>query len=435
METAPDIPPVISDWQRVALMPVAASERIATLDVLRGLALFGILTVNIGSFSWPIEYMLWQREFWNSRADAVVDWMIRFLAEGKFYPVFSFLFGLGAAIQMERADCRGAPFAGRYCRRMFGLLGFGLVHALLIWDGDILVWYALCGFLLLLFRKRRPKTVLIWALACLVIPALLIVLFWALLAGASLVPELGAAIHKAIEQHYGSYQEQRDAIETVIRVFATGSYVEIFRERLGNVIYMWLLGIFFLPEFLGLFLLGLYAGKRRLFQDIERNVPLFRRVLVWGMIIGLPLNLFHVVSMAGGNLSDRHFLWLLSYGLAAIGGPVQGLAYVAALTLLLRHACWQQWLRAVGTTGKMALSNYLLQSVICTTIFYSYGFGLFGSVGRATGFLLVALIYVVQVGFSAWWLSCFQFGPMEWLWRTFTYGKRPVMRRGGGETR
>ena len=428
-QPATAIPPILPDCQRAVLTPVAPSERVVTLDVLRGLALFGILTVNIPAFSWPYEYMHWQREFWDSRADAVVDWIIRFLAEGKFYPLFSFLFGLGAAIQMERADCRAAPFAGRYCRRMFALLAFGIVHALLLWDGDILVSYALGGFLLLPFWKRQPKTILIWAIACLLIPALLIILFWALLAGLSLVPEIATAIQKGLDEHFGTYHEQRKALEEIIRVFASGSYADIFRARLSNVLEMWLSGIFFVPEFLGIFLLGLYAGKRRLFQDLAGNVRLFRRVLTWGMVIGLPLNLFHVVSMSATDMSDRRFLWLLGYGLAAIGGPALSLAYAAGLTLLLRGERWQQWLQAIGTTGRMALSNYLLQSLVCTTIFYSYGFGLFGAVGRVTGLGLAAVIFAAQVGFSGWWLSRFQFGPMEWLWRTLTYGSPQPMRR------
>ncbi len=192
---------------------------------------------------------------------------------------------------------------------------------------------------------------------------------------------------------------------------------------------MWLVTVFYLPGLLGLFLMGLYAGKRRVFQDMNGNVRFFHRALVWGMVIGLPLNLFYAICMSTNDLSSQHFLWLLSYGLVTIGGPAQSLAYAAALTLLLRGEHWKQWLRAIGSAGKMALSNYLLQSVICTTIFYGYGFGLFGSVDQATGLGLAALIFAVQVGFSAWWLSRFQFGPMEWLWRTFTYGKRQPMQR------
>jgi uncharacterized protein len=429
MEASIAIPPIIADCRSEPLRPVARNERIEILDLLRGFALLGILAVNMTAFSWPYEYMHWQRDYWDARADAVVDWLIRFLAEGKFYPLFSFLFGLGAAIQMERADGCGAPFIGRYCRRLLVLLAIGIAHALFIWDGDILVSYALCGWLLLPFRKCQPKTILIWALVCLFIPALLIILLWALLAGLSSVPEMAAAIQKGVDEHYGTYEEQQEAVARIIHVFASGSYAEMFRERFGNVIYMWIVTVFYAPGFLGLFLLGLYAGKRRIFRDIEGNVRLFRHVLIWGMVLGLPLSFLHAVCMASTELSDSYFLWLLSYGLAGIGGPAQGLAYAAGLTLLVRNHREKQGLRVIGAPGKMALSNYLLQSLVCTTIFYSYGFGLFGAVGPVTRLGLTVLIFVAQLALSAWWLHHFQFGPMEWVWRTLTYGQRQPMRQ------
>ncbi len=429
IQQANEIPPVISDWQRETLSPVSSGERIETLDVLRGFALFGILTVNIVAFSWPHEYILLQSEFSDSWADAVVEWLVRFLAEGKFYPLFSFLFGLGAAIQMERAESHGVSFAGRHCRRMAVLLVFGIAHGLLIWEGDILVSYAVAGFLLPLFWKRQPRTILIWALVCCLIPALLIILFWALLTGLLLVPEMATAIEKGLSEYYGTDREQREAVEDVIRVFASGTYAEIFRERLSNVIYMWMGSIFHLPSFLGLFLLGLYAGKRRWFQDVEGNQEFFRRVLVWGLVIGLPFNIFYVVCMASADLSHLHLLWLLSYGLVAISGPVQGLAYAAALTLVLRRERWKQCCRGLGDAGRMALTNYVSQSLIGTMIFYSYGFGLFGAVDRATSFGLAVVIFAGQMTFSVWWLKRFQFGPMEWLWRTLTYGKCQPLRR------
>jgi uncharacterized protein len=426
MQTASDIPPVISNWQTHT--PVDAGERIETLDALRGFALFGILAVNIAGFSWPYEYRLWQQGFWDSQADAVVDGIIRFLAEGKFYPLFCFLFGLGTAIQMERADFSVTPFAGRFRRRLLALLAFGLAHAVLLWDGDILVWYALCGFLLLPFRRCGLKTILFWAIACLSIPALLTVLFWALLAGLSLVPDISTIIQKGLDDYYGTYDEQREAIEEIIRVFASGSYAEIFRERLGNVIYMWLAGAFFFPGLLGLFLLGLYAGKRRIFQNMEAHIGFLRRVLIWGMAIGMPISLFHAISVTVSDRTDPRFFWLLGEALNTLGGPAQSLAYAAGLTFLLRREWWRRWLRFLAATGRMALSNYLLQSLICTTIFYSYGFGLFGSVGRAAGLGLAVAIYLAQAGLSVWWAARFRFGPMEWLWRTWTYGKRQPMR-------
>jgi uncharacterized protein len=426
MHTAADIPPVISAWQREALTPVSAPERIATLDVLRGFALFGILTVNMMGFSWPVEMMMMRADFWDAPIDVVADGAIQFLAEGKFYPLFAFLFGLGAALQMERAEARGAKFTGRFCRRLLVLLAFGLTHALLLWEGDILVWYALCGFLLLPFRQRQPRTVLIWAFICLLLPALFILMIWALLAGLSLIPEFAKSIQEALTQEPEAYTWQ---IEESIRIFAQGSYAEIFAERFSNLLYMWMVGLFYVPTFFAMFLVGLYAGKRRLLQDFVANAGRIRQALLWGLIIGMPANLFYAAGMAITDMTDVRFVWLLCHAVLIVGGPALSLAYAAALVLLLQSDGWQRALHGIASAGQMALSNYLLQSLICTTIFYSYGLGLFGSVGRATGLALAGLIYVVQVGISVWWLKRFQFGPMEWLWRTLTYGKRPPMRR------
>ena len=425
MQTATDPPPIITHWRSEALTPIATAERIETLDVLRGFALFGILTVNMVAFSWPMDQMMPGQLDWESRRDILADWMIRFLADGKFYPLFALLFGLGAAIQMERAELHRADFAKHFCRRLFALLGFGLAHALLIWEGDILVWYALCGFLLLAFRKRKPKTLLIWAAICLLIPALLILLLWALLAGVSLVPEFARAIQKELAQ---SPEDSAQLLEETIRIFATGSYGEIFVHRLGNLLLAWLAGLFYFPTFLAMFLLGLYAGTRRIFRDQAAHSGLIRRVLLWGLVIGLPTNLIYTAGMVNSDMSDVRFIWLLSQAFVAVGGPSQSLAYAAAIALLLRHNLCKRLAHRVAAAGRLALSNYLLQSLICTTIFYSYGLGLFGSVGRAAGLVLAVAIYSAQVLFSIWWLRRFRFGPMEWLWRTLTYGHRPVMR-------
>src|SRR5688500_1977833 len=158
------IPPVISDWRQGTLEPVEASARNETLDVLRGFALFGILLVNMALFSWPATYaVLTTEESWTTRADKIADWVVRFVAEGKFYPLFSFLFGWGMTVQMERAKSREGSFVRFFSRRLLVLLGIGLVHAFLIWEGDILMAYAVFGFLLLAFRNRRPRTLLLWA--------------------------------------------------------------------------------------------------------------------------------------------------------------------------------------------------------------------------------------------------------------------------------
>ena len=419
------IPPVISIAGREALEPVAATERIETLDVLRGFALFGILLVNMTLFSWPVYRVLIAEQAWATRTDVIADWIVRFLAEGKFYPLFSFLFGLGMTIQLERAGTRGANFVRLFCRRLLALLGIGLAHAFLIWEGDILVWYALLGFLLLAFRQRRPRTLLVWAAIFLLIPVAICALIWGLFAVGSLLPEIAQVIETEMAREGESYAR---LAEENLRVFAHGSLAEIFAARASNVVFMWRFTWFFAPTLFAMFLLGVYAGQRRIPQDTEANLAFLRRTLVWGLVVGLPANAVYAVTFGLRNPLNVNLIWVISAGLVALGGPALGLSYAAAITLLLRRDHWRNKLRPVAAAGRMALSNYLFQSLVCTTIFYSYGLGWYGSMGRTTGLGLAAAIYVAQVLLSVWWLKRFRFGPAEWLWRTLTYGQRQPMR-------
>lgn len=427
MENPLNTPPVIATWPREAWKPVSSTERLPTLDVLRGFALLGIFIVNMAGFSAPAGEVL-SFQIWKSGVDRVADFIARFLAEGKFYPLFAFLFGLGAAIQMERAESVGASFGGRFSRRLFVLLGFGLVHAFLIWEGDILTWYALCGFLLLLFRRRQPMTLLIWAGVCLLIPVLLTLLIWMLIAVASLFPQAASEIQNAFASDAASAEQ---AIDDSIRTFAHGTIGEIFRARAMNVFYFWMVGILFIPTFFAMFLIGLWAGRKRLAQDVEQNLPFIRRVLWWGLACGLPANLLYAVSEYWNEPDNYYAMMFFGSALLGLGGPAQALAYAAGITLILRRDTWKKLLNPIAMAGRMALTNYLLQSIICTLIFYSYGLGLYGSVGRATGIVLAVGIYIAEVVFSIAWLQKFRFGPAEWLWRSLTYGKCQPMRNRG----
>ena len=409
----------------VVAAPVAAPERIAALDVARGAALFGILSVNMAYFSQPIQALIAGPREWTGPLDRAAAWLIMFLAEGKFYTLFSFLFGLGLAIQMTRAEARGIPFVPLSIRRLLVLLVFGLVHAYFIWIGDILVTYALLGFALLLFRNQRPRTLLVWAGAFLGVLVLMMVAGGASFELARAVPGAGTEIDRAMAQAAAEYASQAEQAE---RVYREGSFLEITAQRARdlNVLYPNL--IFTAPSVLTMFLLGLYAGKRGVVQDIQAHRPLIRRVMGWGLGLGLPLNLFYAVTMLEG--SRMNLIGFSGAGQIAqtVGGPLLALGYAAGLTLLSRGDPWRRWLAPVAAVGRLALSNYLLQSLVATTIFYGYGFGFFGQVGPAGGLALTVAIYLAQLPLSVWWLRHFQFGPAEWLWRTLTYARRQPLR-------
>jgi uncharacterized protein len=401
--------------------PIAAADRLEIVDVLRGFALFGILLVNMPFFKAPGGPP--GLTFEGSALDYLVALAIQAFAQAKFFTLFSFLFGFGFSIQLLRAQRCGGPFVPRFLRRLLVLLLFGLAHAFLLWYGDILVLYALPGAVLILFRNRSPRARLIWASAILIVQALL---FGAGAVATELgraTPEGGAEIRQAEAELVADFREQR---AEDLQVYGRGTYREILAERaedLGEVyIFLLLQG----PPTFAMFLLGLYAGQRGVLDRVDEHLSLLRRVRLWGLGLGLPLNL--LVVAAATQLGPLTALLLLGLNLA-LGGPILSMGYAATLVLLARRAGWQRRLAPLAATGRIALTNYLSQSLICTTIFYGYGLGLFGQVGAAGGLLLSTAIYALQIPFSIWWLRHFRFGPIEWLWRSLTYLRPQPMRR------
>lgn len=399
--------------------PVAQTERIQVIDILRGFALFGILLVNMELFSHPVQQTMLGHEELTSFVDRLAVWGIELLAETKFYPIFSFLFGLGFALQILRAEQRGTRFVPFYLRRLFILLLIGLAHATLIWVGDILVLYAVLGTILLLFfRRRAPRTLLIWAGIMLVASTLIVGGLSGLALLAQLTPESAAETNRVLAE---TQAELREAAAQAQEAYATGSFAEVTAQRLRDLNQAYSLVIFLGFNAFAMFLLGLYAGRRGIFRDIAAHVPLFRKILWWGLPIGLGSQVVFVVLSEGSNQLDPTMRSLVAGVMQFAGAPVLALCYIAALTLLVQQPSWLARLRPLSAVGRMALTNYLLQSLVATTIFYSYGFGLFGQVGPAPGLLLTIVIFVAQIPFSVWWMGRFQFGPVEWLWRTLTY--------------
>jgi uncharacterized protein len=399
-----EAPPV---WE-----PVQSSERIQTLDILRGVAVLGILLVNMGSYSRPGDFPV--QQVWPGPADRAVTWLTVFLAEGKFVTLFSLLFGVGMAVQMERAEARGARFVPLYARRLLVLLLFGVAHALLLWDGDILHSYALCGFVLLLFfRRRSPKTLLISALVCWTPLVLLYVVVTGLSVYHHFDPQSASDFLSV-----NTAEDQKEVAEA-LRVYTQGTMGEMVKLRAEKLSWGWLAA----PFMLDLLLLGLYIGRRGILQDVAAHETFLRKVRWRGFWLGLTGNLLCAFggSFAPSPVSVRQSVGALVGLLAA---PILSCCYAATLALLAQAEVWQQRLAPLAAVGQMALTNYLLQSLICTTIFYGYGLKLYGRVGPAYGLLLTLAIYAAQVWWSGWWLRRFRFGPMEWLWRSLTYGQR-----------
>jgi uncharacterized protein len=397
------------------------------VDILRGFALFGILFVNMTLFRLPFQTILLPADASAPWHDQAGMWLIHFLGESKFYSLFSLLFGLGLTLLMDRIEARGGKFVPLYARRLLILLGFGLIHAFLIWIGDILVLYALLGFPLILFRKAKPRTLLTWAIILLILPLLLTVVPTALIELGRSVPEGAAQIDQAFAVAEAGYLAD---LERAYNIYPNGTFAEITSQRAYDYSTMGLGSFFVLGlNVLAMFLLGVWFGKQKIFQNLDANRPFFRKLLLWGLLLGIPGNAIYATMIP--PLSRFEPSWTLTLATIAqsIGAPMLCFAYVSIFALLAGNPTWGKRLSVLAPVGQMALTNYLTQSIVCTLIFYGYGLGLFGKVGTVAGIGLTILIYLIQIPISHWWMRRFQYGPAEWLWRSLTYLKPQPMRR------
>ena len=411
--------PVVGTELAPALGPVRPQERIEILDVLRGFAIFGILLVTMTGFSGSAV-----ADWWTATPDRLATGLIFLLGQAKFFTIFSFLFGLGFALQLLRAEARGTRVFPLYRRRLLALLLIGLLHVLFLSFGDILAKYAVVGFLLFFFKWAKPKNLMIFA----VILWLLAFGNWELAVLREIVRTPSGQETQISQSHAEAREAARIQVETRMRVYGEGSFADIMAQRVqqwfNNVVT--LIGSYPVAALLALFLLGMYAGRRRLFQDVSAHLPLFRQVWKWGLGLGLFVPACFLLAGTKAVPPYWQSVWTPIY--FAIGVPALSFFYVSTLVLLFQKEAWKRRLAPLAAVGRTALSNYLLQSVVCTTIFYSYGLGLYGKVGPAAGLALTVLIFLLQVPLSVWWLRHFRFGPAEWLWRTLTYGKLQPMR-------
>jgi len=367
--------------------PTTAQERIEVIDVLRGFTIFGILLVNMPLYGWPswgpMRAIRAQQAY--GPVDDAASWFLWLFAEDKFYPLLSFLFGLGFSIQLGRMAASAADFLSVYRRRLMALLLIGLVHGLLVWPGDILTTYALMGFLLLPFRACSQKAILAFAIIFLLLP---IVVF----------PIQVDAHRRLFSYIVASDADYKALFNEAVRVFSHGTFAEITLER-ARAFSFNLSGPISMLQILGLFLFGLYAGLRGFFQNLQSYLSLPQGI-------------------------GQYFNALASEMLETAGSLALSFFYASAIILLAQRPVWKTRLAPLAAVGRTALSNYLFQSLIGTTIFYSYGLGLFGRVGPAWGLALTIAIYSIQVPLSVCWLRHFRFGPMEWVWRSLTYGRQ-----------
>ena len=378
--------------------PVRARDRLTHVDALRGVALLGILVVNLLAFSAP-SFLYTEPLSWWEGADRWVEWVVLVTAEGAFITIFSVLFGWGFGRWMRT---RGAGAAGRFARRLAWLLVLGLVHMFGIWTGDILVHYALIGFLLLPFARAGARSL-----------ALAGVGFWV----------VGVLLFAGARGDEGSTESGR-----WVTLYGEGGFGTILTARLEQgESALWSV-LAYLPLTLGMFLIGAALAKSRAFGGVVDSsfVRAWWRRGAWlALAGGVIFKARYGVQLLAGD-TDR---LLLS---TALGGPLLGLGYLAVLTLWFTGdsgALVAATRGALAAAGRTALTVYLTQSVVMTLLFYGYGLGWYGRVGPAVGVPLALGVFAVQVVVARWWLARFRFGPVEWLWRSLTYGRPQAWRR------
>ncbi len=400
---------------------VDRSERLLHLDVLRGFALFGILLVNFEWFVRPLQAIATGAEPGLAGADLVADVAVRVLAEGKFYPLFSMLFGAGFALMFERARARHAPFWGLYLRRLFLLMLFGLGHMLLVWAGDILLVYSLTGFVMVLFFRNTPtRRLWKWALAFIVLPVLLIGLMTAAFELARFDPALAEEIQADMMTDHERFL---DGISEAAVIMREGSYLDNVAQRLRDMRFTLSHAFFWVPPILGFFLIGRWLIVTGRLTQPDQHRMYFRRWRSRGLLLGLPAAGLSVWLLHGAVMTMPSSSLVLGMALATAAGVMLSLAYLSMVILGADR------LKFLAPAGQMALSNYLMQSLLWTWILYGHGLGMIGYFSRSAQVLGAIVFFAGQLLLSHWWMGRFRLGPAEWLWRSLTYWKLQPLSR------
>lgn len=397
----------------------APESRIPSIDVLRGVALMGILVMNIQSFSMPMAAYMNPHAYGDLSGIHYAIWLVgRLLFDGKFIAIFSMLFGAGVAMAAERKG--NAPGAGRiYARRYVFLLVLGLLHAYLLWYGDVLTYYAVCAFVLYPLRRAPVRKLLLLALVAYgAASAVLAAGAWAARGWPSAQAEATRVIF-APQPH-----ELLGELETM-----RGGFWGILADRFPLVLelHFFVFPIFLLPTLLGFMLLGMALYRSGVIQAQWSGA---RYALLIAIALGIGVPIVHA-----GNL----YLDATGWAPAAIkftgaqpnhwAAPVVALGWIGAVMLWCQNGGAPGIRHAVACLGRMALTNYIAQTLICVFVFYGFGLGWFGHVERAGQLLFVVCVWGLQLAWSPIWLRHFRYGPLEWLWRSFTYGRIQPMRR------
>lgn len=389
------------------MAPMQENKRIVSIDILRGLAILGIFLVNMPSFHSPLLYID-GAERWAGGSDRILYIFSDIVAQASFYPLFAFLFGFGGIILAVRSEEKGISFPLLYMKRLSFLLTLGCIHAFFIWHGDILINYAVFGFAFLFFYKMKGRNLILLGSVCYVLP-------FAILGSLFLIMGIFEGDAMAITT-------DSEMMKQSLEVYQSGTFTEIMSQRaldwymVNNPFNAIILFLSIFP----FFLMGAGVAK----QGFLQNPTLYKR----------PLKMISIVSLLlGMSIKILPYVTVYHFGTIFVqdylGGPLLTIFYITAIALLAERAGASRLLHPFSYIGRSSMSNYLFQSMVCTAIFYSYGLGLYGSVSYTTGFVFLIALFCLQILLSLLWMGLFNYGPVEYIWRFFTYGKKPVMRK------
>lgn len=400
--------------------PIRSGERYILLDALRGLALFGICLANFPEFS---LYTFLEEKAATGMPTAGIDRIVRYLQyifiDGKFYTLFSILFGIGFSIIISNAMRKQVNGFAIFYRRMVILLLIGFLHLMFLWSGDILMLYALLGLFLPFYRNVSNMRLLTASAFFLLLPIVIdtILGITGVNPSAAVVSaqQYFCARYGITDDNFAYWLRDANNYPDVFKFLIQGALVRVQEFIDGNRAF----------KVMGLFLLGFYIGRTRLYARLYENKMLLKKITMWGFLIGLPVSLIYAWSAMNAHpwgIAMHTLLYTISVF------PM-GLAYIAAFSLYYIKKKDHRIFRLLAAPGRMALTNYIGQSVCGMIIFYGIGFGFGADTGLIYVLLTATVVYLFQIVFSHIWLHYFQFGPLEWIWRMLTYGKKYKLKK------
>ncbi len=423
--------------------PVAADERITAIDSLRGFAVLGILIMNIYAFAMPFAAYGNPLAYGGVETANLATWYVTHLfADQKFLTIFAMLFGAGIVLLSERLEGRGVAALKIFYTRQAWLLGIGLMHGYLLWLGDILFLYAVIGMLIYPLRKCATRTLLTAGVLLLCVTPVLSVGMGMYMAETkaeatrlNALVDSGVALNDEQQARIDEWHESRQFFEPTaeelaeqIKLYQQGSYLDMLGDRATLVTQMYTFGLITYGwRIAGLMLFGMALLKLGVFSA-ECRKPTYGWFMGLGYGLGLPLATLSALQLSVHEFSAL-YAWKIGGHYNYVASVLVAFGHIGLVMRVARSGLLPCLVARLAAVGRLALTNYLMHTVVMTSVFYSYGLGLFGTIPRARQMVFVAALLAFQLLISPVWLKYFRYGPVEWLWRSLTYGQWQTFRR------